>query len=193
MFKLCVLTRWDFNFCIRSSPLRGSCIKASSKSVTLSPNTFHRYKKKKKSGGVWHLNMFCQRCIFKQEDIHTVTSTVEHKDSTILPTAGLLHKGFIKKRDSKPKYISPIPKKSGGVWHLNMFCQSCMFKQEDIHTVTSIVERKDSLTFYWPQGWFLSHKVHEEKDKPFLSLQFQGCYYYCVLLPFGFCLCSYFF
>ena len=22
MFKLCVLTRWDFNFCIRSSPLR---------------------------------------------------------------------------------------------------------------------------------------------------------------------------
>ena len=22
-FKLCVLTRWDFNFCIRSSPLRG--------------------------------------------------------------------------------------------------------------------------------------------------------------------------
>ena len=23
-FKLCVLTRWDFNFCVRSSPLRGS-------------------------------------------------------------------------------------------------------------------------------------------------------------------------
>ena len=23
-FKLCVLTRWDFNFCARSSPLRGS-------------------------------------------------------------------------------------------------------------------------------------------------------------------------
>ena len=23
-FKLCVLTRWDFNFCIRSSPLRGN-------------------------------------------------------------------------------------------------------------------------------------------------------------------------
>ena len=23
MFKLCVLTRWDFNFCVRSSPLRG--------------------------------------------------------------------------------------------------------------------------------------------------------------------------
>ena len=23
-FKLCVLTRWDFNFCIRSSPLRGT-------------------------------------------------------------------------------------------------------------------------------------------------------------------------
>ena len=22
-FKLCVLTRWDFNFCVRSSPLRG--------------------------------------------------------------------------------------------------------------------------------------------------------------------------
>ena len=21
-FKLCVLTRWDFNFCVRSSPLR---------------------------------------------------------------------------------------------------------------------------------------------------------------------------
>ena len=24
MFKLCVLTRWDFNFCVRSSPLRGT-------------------------------------------------------------------------------------------------------------------------------------------------------------------------
>ena len=23
-FKLCVLTRWDFNFCVRSSPLRGT-------------------------------------------------------------------------------------------------------------------------------------------------------------------------
>ena len=23
-FKLCVLTRWDFNFCVRSSPLRGN-------------------------------------------------------------------------------------------------------------------------------------------------------------------------
>ena len=23
MFKLSVLTRWDFNFCVRSSPLRG--------------------------------------------------------------------------------------------------------------------------------------------------------------------------
>ena len=23
-FKLCVLTKWDFNFCIRSSPLRGN-------------------------------------------------------------------------------------------------------------------------------------------------------------------------
>ena len=23
-FKLCVLTRWDLNFCVRSSPLRGS-------------------------------------------------------------------------------------------------------------------------------------------------------------------------
>ena len=23
-FKLCVLTRWDFNFCVRSSPLRGA-------------------------------------------------------------------------------------------------------------------------------------------------------------------------
>ena len=23
MFKLCVLTRWDFNFCVRSSPLQG--------------------------------------------------------------------------------------------------------------------------------------------------------------------------
>ena len=22
-FKLCVLTRWDLNFCVRSSPLRG--------------------------------------------------------------------------------------------------------------------------------------------------------------------------
>ena len=22
-FKLCILTRWDFNFCVRSSPLRG--------------------------------------------------------------------------------------------------------------------------------------------------------------------------
>ena len=25
MFKLCVLARWDFNFCVRSSPLRGYC------------------------------------------------------------------------------------------------------------------------------------------------------------------------
>ena len=27
-FKLCVLTRWDFNFCVRSSPLRGSLVLA---------------------------------------------------------------------------------------------------------------------------------------------------------------------
>ena len=26
-FKLCVLTRWDFNFCVRSSPLRGNRIR----------------------------------------------------------------------------------------------------------------------------------------------------------------------
>ena len=26
-FKLCVLTRWDFNFCIRSSPLREGTVK----------------------------------------------------------------------------------------------------------------------------------------------------------------------
>ena len=27
-FKPCVLTRWDFNFCVRSSPLRGGCLSA---------------------------------------------------------------------------------------------------------------------------------------------------------------------
>ena len=31
MFKLCVLTRWDFHFCIRSSPLRGSAGQEKSK------------------------------------------------------------------------------------------------------------------------------------------------------------------
>ena len=25
-FKLCVLTKWDFNFCVRSSPLRGKAL-----------------------------------------------------------------------------------------------------------------------------------------------------------------------
>ena len=34
-FKLCVLTRWDFNFCIRSSPLRGQPLCVSSISIYL--------------------------------------------------------------------------------------------------------------------------------------------------------------
>ena len=33
-FKLCVLTRWDFNFCVRSSPLRGQAEKDKTERVT---------------------------------------------------------------------------------------------------------------------------------------------------------------
>ena len=33
-FKLCVLTRWDFNFCIRSSPLRVRCHNGFKKSAS---------------------------------------------------------------------------------------------------------------------------------------------------------------
>ena len=45
-FKLCVLTRWDFNFCVRSSPLRGTMNIPDSHplvfySDTAYPNTSH--------------------------------------------------------------------------------------------------------------------------------------------------------
>ena len=34
-FKLCVLTRWDFNFCVCSSPLRGSYEEAEAEELVM--------------------------------------------------------------------------------------------------------------------------------------------------------------
>jgi hypothetical protein len=110
-------------------------------------------------------------------------------------------RGYVSECSVKPRFISPIgcvPKKSGGyrlitdLRHLNSFCQSCKFKQEDIRNVASILKPGDYLTSVDLQDGFYHIPIRKE-DTEFFSFQFEGRYFSFQVLPFGFCLSPYFF
>ena len=113
----------------------------------------------------------------------------------------LLQLGYIQEVQEKPLYISPIgcvPKKTGGYRlitdfrHLNSFCESCKFKQEDIKNVEKVVEKNDYFTSVDLKDGFYHIPVNQ-KYQAYLSFQFEGKFYSYVVLPFGFCLSPYFF
>ena len=112
----------------------------------------------------------------------------------------LLKTGYIKQLDNKPRYISPIgcvPKKTGGYRlitdfrHLNSFCNSCSFKQEDIRNVEKVVEQNDFFTSIDLKDGFYHIPICSDNQE-YLSFQFEGKYFSYVVLPFGFSLSPYF-
>lgn len=98
----------------------------------------------------------------------------------------LLDKGYIRECTEKTQYISPIgcvPKKSKGFRlitdfrHINSFCQSCHFKQEDIISVANVVKAKDHLNSLDLRDGFYHIPVRAE-DQELLSFQFEGRYFF---------------
>ena len=107
----------------------------------------------------------------------------------------LVKLGYIKKLDYTPKLISPIgcvPKKEGkfrlihDLRHLNNYCVSTKFKQEDICTVEQIIQPNDQLTFVDLKDGFYHFKV-SEKYQEYLSFEFNNSFYSFRVLCFGFC------
>ena len=113
----------------------------------------------------------------------------------------LLSLRYIVKLDTKPKYISPIgcvPKKTKGFRlivdfrHLNSYCSSSSFKQEDIKHVAEIIEPKDKLSSIDIKDGFY-HIPVDKSYQEYLSFEFNNNFYSFTVCPFGLCLSPYFF
>ena len=109
---------------------------------------------------------------------------------------------YIKKCETKPRFISPIgcvAKKGKDKFrlihdlrHLNGHCETVKFKQEDIRTVEQIIQPGDYLTSVDLKDGFYHFKIRENCQE-FLSFEFEGNFYSFKVLCFGFCLSPYFF
>ena len=113
----------------------------------------------------------------------------------------LVTSGALEICSSKPHCVNPVgcvPKKGGkrrlitDLRKLNNHCATPKFRNEDINTVSDLIQPHDQLVTVDIKNGFYHVSIHED-FRDYLGIYFEGVYYRWTVLPFGLNCSPYFF